>query len=93
MKWDRRKKRVNYNNLIVKYNDQNQFNIEDFYEFEKLPYKNKIFFTANKSLKNTNGGGYVVCFPCYEKEGYVVDDIKISRKFFNIKKYLNGMKK
>lgn len=89
-KWDRRKHRVNYNNLVVKYNDQNQFSIEDFYEFEKLPYKNKIFFTANSTLKNKVN---TIFFPCFSKQGYVVDDIKTSKRYFNIKKYLNGIEK
>lgn len=89
-KWDRRKARVNYDNLIIKYNDQNQFEECDFYSFEKLPYKNKLFFTANKSLNDTiRGGVRIVYFPCFESAGYVVDDIKPSKRYFNIKKYLN----
>lgn len=47
-KWNRRKVRVNYDNLLVKFNDQNGFKEEDYYEFTKLPFKHKIFFTANK---------------------------------------------
>lgn len=91
-KWDRRKERINYNNLIIKFNDQNKFEIEDFYEFEKLPYKNKLFFTSNKQLDDNNIFVKIVYFRCYEKQGYVVDDIKSSKKYFNIKKYLNEIK-
>lgn len=87
-KWDRRKARVNWDNLIIKYNDQNKFEIEDYYEFEKLPFQHKIFFTANKWLKCMKD---VVYFPCFEKQGYIVDDIKTSKRYFNIKKYLNGI--
>lgn len=89
-KWERRKKRINWNNLIIKYNDQNLFSLEDYYTFEKLPYKNKIFFTGNKQLKNKKD---VVYLDCFESQGYAVDDIKPSRKYFNIKNYLNGIKK
>lgn len=88
-KWNRRKKRINWDNLIVKFNDQNLFSEEDYYAFAELPYENKVFFTANKNLKCKKD---VVYFPCYEKEGYVVDDIKTSKKYFNTKKYLNGIK-
>lgn len=87
-KWDRRKKRVNYDNLIVKFNDQNLFSEEDYYTFANLPYENKIFFTANKSFK---GKEYVTYFSCFEGQGYAVDDIKTSKKYFNIKKYLNSI--
>ena len=88
-KWDRRKDRINWNNLIIKYNDQNLFVEEDFYEFEKLPFENKIFFTANKNLKNKANCYY---FSCFEKQGYVLDDIKTSEKYFNLKRYLNRIK-
>ncbi len=49
-KWERRCKRVNFENLIVKFNDQNMCTEQDVKEFFKLPFKNKIFFT----VKNWN---------------------------------------
>lgn len=87
-KWDRRKARVNYDNMVVKYNDQNKFEVEDYYEFEKLPFNHKIFFTANTELKAKEG---CIFFSEFEKQGYVVDDIKTSKKYFDAKKYLNSM--
>lgn len=45
-KWKRRCKRINYNRLIIKFNDQNGCSKEDLLNFIKLPYKNKIFFTV-----------------------------------------------
>ena len=89
-KWNRRKARINWDNLIVKYNDQNLFSEEDFYEFEKLPYKNKIFFTANEKFINKPNTYY---FSCFKEKGYVVDDIKTSEKYFKLKKYFNRIKK
>lgn len=89
-KWDRRKTRVNYDNLLVKFNDQNGFQPEDYDTFAALPFSHKVFFTAHRELK---GKPYAVYFDCYEKQGYVVDDIKPSDRYFNLKKYLNGMKK
>ena len=87
-KWDRRKARINWDNLIVKYNDQNLFSEEDFYVFQQLPYKNKLFFTGNKKFAAEKNTYFLECF---EKDGYAVDDIKPSRKYFNLKKYLNEM--
>lgn len=88
-KWDRRKARINYDNMLVKFNDQNLFEEKDYYVFAELPFEHKIFFTANKNLK---GKPYVVYFDCYEKQGYVVDDINPSYRYFDLKKYLNEMK-
>lgn len=45
-KWNRRINRINWDRLLVKFNDQNgctQKNIEDFLQ---LPFKNKLFFTC-----------------------------------------------
>jgi len=47
-KWYRRIKRINYDKILYKFNDQNgctQKNVEDFFN---LPLKNKIFFTVNE---------------------------------------------
>ena len=39
-KWNRRKQRINFKNLIVKFNDQNGCSYEEVKEFFKLPYNN-----------------------------------------------------
>lgn len=49
-KWNRRCARVNWNKLIVKFNDQNGCTQEDIDEFLKMPYENKIFFTTRQWL-------------------------------------------
>lgn len=89
-KWDRRKKRLNKNNLIVKFSDQNSFKKEDFLEFEKLNYKNKIFITVNKSI--TSKKVKIIYLDDINNIGYAKDDIKPSFKKFNLKKYLNSIK-
>lgn len=45
-KWQRRVQRVNWNRLLVKFNDQNGCTESDLEQFLKLPYKNKLFFTC-----------------------------------------------
>ena len=87
-KWDRRKGRVNYDNLLVKFNDQNGFREEDYDAFAALPFAHKVFFTANRNLKDKPLSVY---FDCYESDGYVVDDIKPSYRYFDLKRYLNEM--
>lgn len=59
VKWNRRKKRVNYSNIIIKFNDQNEFKEEDFDGFINCPYKNKVFFTSNCRYKGRPNVFYV----------------------------------
>lgn len=47
-KWRRRCKRINWDRLLVKFNDQNGCTEEDIAEFDRLPFKNKICFSVNK---------------------------------------------
>lgn len=89
-KWQYRLERINYNRLIIKFNDQNLFNIKHLIDFEKLPYKNKICFTGRPYKEYST----VIWFKEYKKNGYVVNDTKIRhwRKYFNVIKYINNMK-
>lgn len=87
-KWNRRKKRINRKNLIVKFNDQNDFEISDYRKFRELQFENKIFITANSNLVDDPS---VIYLEQYKKNGYVVDDTKLSELPFDIKNYLNSI--
>lgn len=86
-KWNRRKKRINWDNLLIKFSDQNGFSIEDYYEFKKIKSK-KIFITANNELRKEND---IIFIDKFESLGYAKDDIKPSFKLINLKKILNGL--
>ena len=45
-KWKRRCERINWDKMLVKFNDQNGCRKSDLEAFLKLPYKNKLFFTC-----------------------------------------------
>lgn len=47
-KWERRIKRINWDRLLVKFNDQNGCTEEHIKAFDALPYKNKICFTVKE---------------------------------------------
>ena len=87
-KWNRRKNRVNYDNLIVKYNDQNGFHKENFYLFKKTNFDNKLFFTCDNSLR----GKGVVWLDNKDEEGGVSEDTVLKKLPINVKKYLNKVK-
>lgn len=44
--WNKRVKRINWNKIIYKFNDQNLCKYEHIRAFSQLPYDNKICFTA-----------------------------------------------
>lgn len=48
LKWERRCQRIEWNNLIIKFNDQNGCNYKNLKDFLELQYENKLFFTINK---------------------------------------------
>ena len=81
----KRKKRINYNNIIYKFNDQNELTDDEFNSFNKFEAKNKLFFTSNIKYKDYK-------FSYFEKKydnlGYILDDLHTG---FNFKKYVNNM--
>lgn len=85
-KWNKRRKRVNFNNLIVKFNDQNLFSVNDFYEFSLLKYP-KLFFTTNETLKSS--------FTCFVKKQSsnkcVVDDTNLGYHQTGVYKLINNI--
>ena len=87
VKWNSRKSRINFENLIIKFNDQNEFEEYMFNEFMTIPYKNKLFFTSNMKFK---GKENVYFIKKYADLGFALDDIHTR---FNIKKYLNDIKR
>lgn len=84
-KWNRRKARINWDNLIVKFNDQNRATIDHIKAFDRLPYKNKLCFVAN-AIKDTD---CTIQFIEFQNEDYVKNDITTYTKYLNIDKYLN----
>ena len=47
-KWERRKKRINFDNLLFKMSERNDCDGQTVAEFCSLPHKNKICFTENE---------------------------------------------
>lgn len=87
-KWDRRKQRINWDNLVVKFNDQNECKTEDYQSFLQLPYKNKLFFTAREEWCTEP---YCIFLKQYANDGYVVNDTTHGDVPLDLTNYLNGI--
>ena len=65
-KWERRIQRINWDKVLVKFNDQNGCTEKEVDKFMKLPYRNKLFFTC-KEWPNINGEYTIIHqFPKYD---------------------------
>lgn len=87
-KWNRRKQRVNFQNLFLSFSDSEPCTISQIETFDKFPNK-KVFFAANKWL----GIKSLVHLKIYEgKQG--IDDLYDNRwhyrKYFNVVNWLNS---
>ncbi len=88
-KWERRCKRINWDRMLVKFNDQNGCTEELIKEFDELPFKNKICFTVKehprcKSVVKINApASHEFIRASYEPFG--------KRKEINITELLNGL--
>lgn len=79
--WERRCKRINWDKLIVKFNDQNGCTQDDIRKFDELNFKNKLCFVSsnNKQVKSNNA----IRIKC---KG---DSIETSYEPFGNSKYIN----
>lgn len=90
-KWTRRCARINWDNLLVKFCDQNGATEEQIRAFDQLPYPHKVCFTA----RAYPGAGSVVPLradrgqPCVRAE---TEELRFSRDF-PLTRVLNRMQK
>lgn len=90
-KWERRKKRINWDRLLVKFNDQNACTEVDVDRFMNLPLKNKLFFTC-KHWPNEKEKEYI-CIHQFPKNDFILTSYEPVEKtrYINITKVVNGL--
>lgn len=82
--------RINWNKLLVKFNDQNGCTETEVNKFMETPFKNKVFFTC-KHWPNENGGYTVIHqFPKHEFIMASYEPFGKS-KYIDITKVLNNL--
>lgn len=86
-KWNRRKKRINKDKIIFKFNDQNLCDYSHLKKFNEFSAKNKICFTS-KRYDELN----TIQLKQFEKYEYVLSDVRQNdyKKYFNMYKYINS---
>ena len=87
-KWGRRKKRINFDNLFVKFCDRDLCSDDEITAFAKLEFKNKVFFSSREN----RAGSSLVFLKDYQNDacvGSLYEHPWSYRKHFNIVKWLN----
>ena len=86
IKWNRRKSRINMDNLIVKMSEMNGCTLKHLQAFDELPFKKKfVFTTKDYGLKSQ------VIFKEYIGCEEVADDTSKFRKYVDLVKLINGL--
>lgn len=85
-KWQRRVKRIHWDNLYFKFAEMNECNDELLKTFDNLPYKNKFVFTIHPRPDIR----CAIHFPGYEKQGYISDDTTFFRRYLSLRRFADG---
>jgi uncharacterized protein (DUF1919 family) len=84
-KWNRRKNRINYKNLFVKFDGSKDLaSQQNILDFISLSFHNKICFVRENNINSE----YIVKIDDYNENGSI--QFKKSLKNFNIMSWLNG---
>ena len=84
-KWTRRCERINWDNVILKFSEQNGATLEHLKAVDALPYDKKLIFTAHDyGLKSQ------VLFKEYEGYPQIPDETTHFRRYVNLIRLVNG---
>lgn len=84
-KWQRRVNRIVWGNLFIKMSEMNGCTIDDIYEFDKLPFENKVIFTTQDyGIKSQ------VIMKQWKGDNQIKDDTTWFNKYIDITAFLNG---
>ena len=81
--WNKRKTRINYDNLFVMFTERDGCTYEDLKAFDELPYK-KIVFT-HKEYPQIQSSYYITGFENQNEVGFLYDYMpdKIGKKYYD----------
>lgn len=87
-KWNRRRERINWNNIFIKMNDSDLCTPDLINDFNSLNFRHKIFFSS----KNIPAVESLVFFKELEHQKSILngEDMYLYRKYFNVLNWLNS---
>jgi len=86
-KWERRCKRINWNNLIFKFSKQNHATENDLRTFDKIElWGGKKIMFVNDPMSQLK---CALFYPGYENESYVWNDTFWGHRYFKVTDFLN----
>lgn len=89
-KWNRRLKRINWDNMIVKFSDTDYGCTDELIEeFGKMPFKHKVCFTAKEHPDCSS----VIYMPEYKDKPYVLFEWAYSYRYYNFVQEANKILK
>ncbi len=83
--WEQRKKRVNFNHLIIKFSEHLECTKDHIMTFDNLPYHDKFVFTAHDYNISSQ-----IIFEEFLSLGDVKDDTLHYNKYINLVDMVNG---
>ena len=89
LKWNRRLKRIDRNNMLVKLSDTDEglFNEEILKRFEALPFKHKVCFTCKPYPQSKS----VIYLPEFKNQGRVLYEWAYSNRHYKFVKEVNKL--
>lgn len=85
-KWNRRKRRIVWDNLIFKFNDQNNATFDQLDKFNSMNFEKKLMFVSNRK--------YAIIFESailhkdWQENEYVLDDVSSYNKYINLLEFI-----
>lgn len=79
-KWNKRKKRINYNNIYIIMSDRDGCTDENIKEFDELDYKNKVIF-VHKRMDNIKSSYYIKGTENNDKRNRIINITEYKGKF------------
>lgn len=90
-KWNTRLQRLNMDNLFICFSDRDLCEPKHIKEFENLPFKNKVCFTA-KMYPNYRSTVWLRSFKKEPHIGDIINDYpEVFKKFFDVANWLNNI--
>ena len=88
-KWERRRKRVNYDNIVIKNSFMNDCTTDMLHQFDALSFDGfspkRVMFVHRKELV----GPYEVYIPGFENEEQITNDTYYFNRYFHVTRFLN----